>query len=551
MGVTHPGNVVWQQPLNRLHLSNKNLKGLWLFGPKATGFGTNTVFDISGRNHNMTLNNIEYSADWQSASAKGDFGSIFLDGSDESGQIAHHEDFNVGTSDFQIGMRCRLANSSAVRHIYAKTQSAFPNPGITIFQGSIDAFTTISASKRIGFIIFESSVGDYYFKNTSVDIVDGNWHDIVIERKEGVVSLIIDGINRALTGGGSSGTGQGSNPNNSSIITIGRSAGNPSGFGQVEVSSCWWHTGYSPDVKTRYTEALKGYPYLLNRKESFALFTTPQQVSKFVSHAVLGASSGQYLDKFISHAVLLSPVASSVQISKLVAHAVLEPPVTLINNSFDLFLRGPAVPVSGVVDLYTLGHRENETALNLFLNAGDLTAASGQLDLYVNGLASGVNNINNNFDMYTIGSPMENSYLNMFLNSSPTTYDTDGSLNLYLFNQPYSINKSLDLSLSGALGSGTYLYNTFLLYIKGDGILDGYTPSNGSMNLFMAVSPGANNSFDMSIPNVIGQINNNMDLYTFGIQGIGSGVLNMFIPGIATFNSNILHLFTRGYSGHY
>ena len=154
----------------------------------------NTWFDLSGNGNNGTLTNgVNYNG----------FAMNF-DGSNDVIPCTSLTQGNLGSSDATISLWARLSNISVYSSIICKRMPVSDFRQWSLTQGNVTDSGQINPGKHIGIFWFKggsaNSINDAQCFRTTNDVVDGNWHHILIRRRNGFgVDFYIDGINVSVT----------------------------------------------------------------------------------------------------------------------------------------------------------------------------------------------------------------------------------------------------------------------------------------------------------------------------------------------------------------
>lgn len=208
-------------------------------------------------------------------------------------------------------------------------------------------------------------------------------------------------------------------------------------------------------------------------------------------------------------------------------------------------------------------------SLNLFLYSEPYRPESGNLPLYTQGATSGTEHFFNNLDLYIEGDPFNES-INLFLSGYSDPGNLSESINLFIQGQGTHLNNDLNLILSGTdglyldlltleqlalltleelsnlpLSNGIRVANNVPLFISADGTNAGWIPNNTYLNLYINTGQASNSSVDLFVDG-IGEISNNINMYSFGVIDTVESGINLYLHSIDT-NIKPLELFIRGY----
>jgi hypothetical protein len=153
--------------------------------------GTGTLWtDLSGNNNNGTLIN---GPTFDSANG----GSIVFDGTNDYVNLYDPSSLRLGTSNFTISLWFLTSNNNSDGTLLAKRQFVSPfnfiSLGIGTFISDGIGGSNTTPSKKIRFGI-RINATNQYLANTTNDIIDGQWKNIVLIRNSGTILLYVNNI---------------------------------------------------------------------------------------------------------------------------------------------------------------------------------------------------------------------------------------------------------------------------------------------------------------------------------------------------------------------
>ncbi len=180
----------------------------------------------------------------------------------------------------------------------------------------------------------------------------------------------------------------------------------------------------------------------------------------------------------------------------------------------------------------------NSQLFPLFLKGEETNPIDNEFSLYMHGCTAGRSGLFGNCDLYIYGSSVVNASMNLFLqNHGPESLAT--YFNLYTQGENYYINGNVPLYISNSGSEGQVN-----LFIQGSGVTAGAMPLSTFMSLFIKRNePGAITLF-LQGPGT--EVNNSITLYTHGAYLASSG-LDLCIPDIVGVLNNNMQLYTHGF----
>ena len=157
-----------------------------------------TAPDSVGGNNGTLVNGPTWTTDRLGAAFK----AISLDGVND--YISMGDVNDIGTSDVTITAWIKPPNVNQSSIIVGKRLNSGTFTQYALRTGYVNNLGSGVSSKKIGAIFYGQSGGlnstNAQFYRTTDDIIDGNWHHVVMLRKNGVgVKFYIDGVERAVT----------------------------------------------------------------------------------------------------------------------------------------------------------------------------------------------------------------------------------------------------------------------------------------------------------------------------------------------------------------
>lgn len=186
-------------------------------------------------------------------------------------------------------------------------------------------------------------------------------------------------------------------------------------------------------------------------------------------------------------------------------------------------------------------------SINFFLGVDPVPSGSAHISLYTIGSSSGYTYDYSTINLFLEGATFEDGYLNLYTSGDPNPIANSGALNLYLYGQAYESSDNFPLYTIGATGSGVYTYSNFNMFAQGLGILSGYIPFSGTMNLYIRGPFGASSGIDLSMPNVYASGYSSFNIYLGAIQDVVASGIDLYAYGLGESTKSV-DLFTRGYN---
>ncbi len=118
-----------------------------------------------------------------------------FNGADNYVNVADSNSLRFGTGDLTLAAWIKAPAANQFGPIIAKRNNS-PYQQIGMFVGS-EPSGAGTAGKQIGWFVYDGSTPMQSY-HTANNIVDGNWHHIVGLRRNGVVSIYVDGLNQTL-----------------------------------------------------------------------------------------------------------------------------------------------------------------------------------------------------------------------------------------------------------------------------------------------------------------------------------------------------------------
>ncbi len=254
-----PAQIAWDY--------NKGAPVAWWKMDECTG---GSVHDSSGNNNTGTINlgttgtqttaigngtcTTNAQTPWYNG-ATGKFNSsLNFDGTDDYVSVNDTSALRPGASDFTTAFWFKAANSNQSGSLLSKRLNSGSFNQWQVTTGTTDSGGGLTASKRLSFILINAGLGDWKSYVTANDVIDGNWHHVVVTRVAGstdTIAMYIDGKNTPLTQTGSTGISP-ENINNTQPWTIGYNNGSSYFSGQIDDVRIYNYALSSTQVKNLY-----------------------------------------------------------------------------------------------------------------------------------------------------------------------------------------------------------------------------------------------------------------------------------------------------------
>jgi hypothetical protein len=182
--------------------------------------------------------------------------------------------------------------------------------------------------------------------------------------------------------------------------------------------------------------------------------------------------------------------------------------------------------------------------INLYLMSPPISQASGQIYGFVEGKTN--ENVLGSFFMLMAASPPSGSSINLYISGESVLREDSASINFYLEASPIEHSSNIAFYMPASISSGVREEESIRFFTSGSGITENTTPLSSSINMFLATSPGAENSFPCLISGNDTKIDN-INMYILGIEDSILGTLSLHTSGKTAQNES-LRLFIRGYN---
>lgn len=243
-------SVNWQNPIDRTHPLNRDLRACWLLRPGA--MGGRTVRDLMG-DHDGTLVGADH---YGFATAPPSWGAILYDGANDYTDIGNSEDYYTSSAtEMTVSVWFLDQSSNSAEKRLMTFLRASGSSGVSIGKSKPTANKCFGAYRNgaAGFQVIETS--------TSID--DGEWHCLAYVLNGANAELYLDGVSEASASdvGSAETFTSGSFP-----ADIG--AFNRTGYrwdGLIGSCSVWDRALSGREVADYHDLSQVGYPGLLNR----------------------------------------------------------------------------------------------------------------------------------------------------------------------------------------------------------------------------------------------------------------------------------------------
>ncbi|OGZ04884.1 MAG: hypothetical protein A2845_00070 [Candidatus Lloydbacteria bacterium RIFCSPHIGHO2_01_FULL_49_22] len=191
MGASFKTNVT-----HRDELTSSGLVGEWTFDGKDM---TPNVRDVSGQGNHGGLQNQNPTTTTIGKIGQG----LSFDGVDDYVSVANNASLNIGTSDVTFSAWIKPANTTAIRGIIIKRNTASPYQQYDFTTGYVNSSGSFVASKKIGCFLYSGGLlntTNAQSAYTTNDVADGNWHFVQCVRQNGSsLMMYVDGVSVPVT----------------------------------------------------------------------------------------------------------------------------------------------------------------------------------------------------------------------------------------------------------------------------------------------------------------------------------------------------------------
>lgn len=178
--------------------------------------------------------------------------------------------------------------------------------------------------------------------------------------------------------------------------------------------------------------------------------------------------------------------------------------------------------------------------MNLYLNGGIPNGLNNHINLFLNASSSGQSGVYHGLPLMlnAVSGNIPTNHIPLFL-QAVTRDSGNNDLNLYVCGEAYHLNNALNLYMANRGVS-----NSLNLYVQGSGVNSGYYPSGKSMNLF--IQRNFSNAIPLYLRAAGVPMSGQIPLYVYG-DTPKTNSLNLSLPDVVGALNNLLKLYTRGY----
>ncbi|MEI6304523.1 MAG: LamG domain-containing protein [Candidatus Taylorbacteria bacterium] len=168
---------------------------------------------------------------------------------------------SVNSSGVSYGANASALKPSSALSISVWVKGGSQNssyPQMVSYSNSTDGYNLFFSGTRPAFIVNDGGWGSCYLLNGSINILDGNWHNLVGVYSGSLINIYIDGVNAGTSGCGNSGIDYGG----ASMGWIGRKGGYEYFNGSLDEVAIWSRPLSAAEVlniyNTQYTGTVSG-----------------------------------------------------------------------------------------------------------------------------------------------------------------------------------------------------------------------------------------------------------------------------------------------------